>query len=232
MEGGSAVWGEVKSYLGRQQIGTRTCHHNYKPTSDLMNKLYAVVLFSATSLFAGAQTISTTGQNTFNPSTLTIDQGQTITVTVTGIHTMTEVDQSVWDMNGNTSNGGFNYSAGTHMLTLTLPGTYYYVCIPHAGSGMKGQITVLSTVGIDGTEANSVFALFPNPAKDMITVTTAVSGGMALSIIDATGREVAHQKLTGDDTIDISALASGNYTVAILNKEGMIEQSQQLSVAR
>ena len=55
---------------------------------------------------------------------------------------------------------------------------------------------------------------------------------MALSIIDATGREVAHQKLTGDDTIDISALASGNYTVAILNKEGMIEQSQQLSVAR
>ena len=66
----------------------------------------------------------------------------------------------------------------------------------------------------------------------MITVTTAVSGGMALSIIDATGREVAHQKLTGDDTIDISALASGNYTVAILNKEGMIEQSQQLSVAR
>ena len=197
-----------------------------------MNKLYTVLLFSVSSLFAGAQTISTTGQFSFNPSTLTIDQGQSITVTITSNHTMTQVDQEVWDMNGNTSNGGFNFSAGTHVLTLTLPGTYYYVCIPHASSGMKGQITVLSTVGIEDTGTNSVFGLFPNPAKDMITITTTPSEGMALSIHDATGREVAHQKLTGTNTIDISALAIGNYTVAILNKNGMIEQRQQLTVAR
>lgn len=66
-----------------------------------------------------------------------------ITFVVTSNHHPREVSEATWNANGTTSNGGFDFLAGTHTLTLTIPGTYYYVCVPHVASfGMKGRIIV------------------------------------------------------------------------------------------
>ncbi|MCF2208574.1 MULTISPECIES: cupredoxin domain-containing protein [Halobacterium] len=39
--------------------------------------------------------------------------------------------------------GGGNISPGaTYEVTLTVPGEYYYFCIPHEGAGMRGKLVV------------------------------------------------------------------------------------------
>lgn len=79
--------------------------------------------------------------NTFDPDMLTINVLDTVFFTGLGYHNATEVDEATYLANGTTSNGGFEYLFDDFHV-FTDPGTYYYVCTPHAGMGMKGMITV------------------------------------------------------------------------------------------
>ena len=195
-----------------------------------MKQLFAVVLFFAI-LGVQAQSITSSGF-TWSPATLTITAGQTITFTVTGNHHAREVSQATWNANGTTSNGGFDFLSGTHPLTLTIPGTYYYVCVPHVGMGMKGQIIVETNTGVTEQSAPQPFAVFPNPAKDVVTVTANVAQGAQLSVIDATGREVLQQRLSGTDRIGVEGLPVGNYTAVLRDAEGNIRSRQQFAIVR
>jgi plastocyanin len=78
----------------------------------------------------------------FSPSLLTINAGDTVRFQLDTIHNAVEVSQATWNANGNTPNGGFSVGFGGGDVLFTTPGTYYYVCQPHAGSGMKGRIVV------------------------------------------------------------------------------------------
>jgi len=109
-----------------------------------MRILSAVVLFlvlSVTSVFATKHTINNSGLS-FNPATLTINAGDTVVFSIAGIHNAVEVDQSTWDADGITSNGGFSVPFGGGSVVLSVVGTHYYVCQAHASGGMKGTITV------------------------------------------------------------------------------------------
>jgi len=89
------------------------------------------------------QTVTVTNAGfAFSPSLLTINAGDTVRWTINSIHNVVEVSQATWNANGNTSNGGFSlpFGGGTH--TFSTPGTYYYVCEPHASGGMKGRVIV------------------------------------------------------------------------------------------
>lgn len=60
------------------------------------------------------------------------------------------------------------------------------------------------------------FSVMPNPAHDMITVTTAVANSYLLKIYDGKGRIVVERRFEGDSTgIDIHALPSGMYLVTL-----------------
>ncbi len=196
-----------------------------------MKQLSALLLFVAT-LTSQAQSITSTGNFTWSPSTLTITAGQTITFTVTSNHHAREVSQATWNANGTTSNGGFDFLSGTHSLTLTIPGTYYYVCVPHVGMGMKGQIIVETNTGVAENSVELSFSLFPNPAKDVVTVTSSAAQGSTLSVIDAQGREVLQQRLTGTDRIGVEELPVGNYTAVLRGTEGIISSRQQFTIVR
>lgn len=196
-----------------------------------MKQLSAVLLFIAT-LGAQAQTITSMSNFTWSPSTLTITAGQTINFVVTGNHHAREVSQATWNANGTTSNGGFDFLAGTSPLTLTIPGTYYYVCVPHVGSGMKGTITVETGTGVVEQTAPQPFTVGPNPASDHVTVTSSVTQGTLLSVIDASGREVLAQRLTGTDRIGVESLPVGNYTALLRDTEGIIRSRQHLTIQR
>ncbi len=80
--------------------------------------------------------------NTFTPDTITITTGTAITFSLIATHNAVEVDQATWIANGMTSNGGFNIPFGGGSFTPVIAQTYYYVCQPHAGMGMKGVIIV------------------------------------------------------------------------------------------
>ena len=102
-------------------------------------------LFLILSFNAFSQTITTNGMN-FSPDTLTVIVGDTITFNLSNSHNAVEVDQSVWNANNSASNGGFNIGFGqTGVFVPVLAQTYYYVCQPHVGMGMKGVIIAQST---------------------------------------------------------------------------------------
>lgn len=108
----------------------------------------------------------------FSPATVTITHGDDVLFTIASIHTVIEVDKAVWDANGTTPlAGGFNLllSGSVSAAQLTV-GTHYYICGPHAGEGMKGQIIVQSLAGIDDHKTQNDFMVYPNPAKNNISI--------------------------------------------------------------
>ncbi len=89
--------------------------------------------------------VATTAENTFNPKTLMIKVGDTVEFTTTANHDVVEVDKTTWDANGNTKKAaGFSVDFNAKKkITFSQPGTFYFVCEPHASMGMKGSITVM-----------------------------------------------------------------------------------------
>jgi hypothetical protein len=75
----------------------------------------------------------------------------------------------------------------------------------------------------DRKSGKSGFTLYPNPAKDEITVSLeAKTGTTLLTILDLNGREMISRNLTGTITrVDISKLADGIYVAKLLNRNGI-----------
>jgi len=103
---------------------------NYNPLANITND----------SCDYTSYTITTLGMS-FSPDTIICDVGDTINFILGGSHNAVEVSDSVWLVNGNTSNGGFSFGFGaTGMFIPDDSHTFYYVCQPHASSDMKGVI--------------------------------------------------------------------------------------------
>ncbi len=177
-------------------------------------------------LLAGATQAQTTHQLTnagltFNPSVLTIQSGDSVHLVLSSPHTCTQVSQATWNANGNTPNGGFNFSAGTHTFSLSIPGTYYYVCIPHASSGMKGQIIVLGPNSVDDTEATGSQRAFPNPASTFVNLDASVAvPGSSLVFFDLSGKKALQVAPVVTPTVNIDGLAPGTYLMVVSNAQG------------
>ena len=196
-----------------------------------MKQLSTALLFAATSLTAGAQTITNSGF-AWTPEVLTVTAGTEITFVVNSNHHAREVSEATWNANGTTSNGGFDFLNGTHQLTLTVPGTYYYVCVPHVASfGMKGRIVVEANTGVNENDIVPVFTLSPNPANDMLTVTANPATAAYLTLVDVSGREVLRHKVQGNDRVDVSSLPEGNYTAVLVDAQGTLREQKRLSIA-
>lgn len=195
-----------------------------------MKQLSASALFLFAGLSINAQTITSSGFN-WTPAELTVTAGTTITITVTGNHVMREVSEDTWNADGTTSNGGFEYLAGTHMLTLDIPGTYWYVCVTHINFGMKGKIIVESTTGVEeGTLP--LFDIAPNPASLELLISSATEAGSQLALIDIDGREVLRQTLLGNNRVAIGHIAEGNYIAVLLNASGARVAQERITIVR
>ncbi len=79
---------------------------------------------------------------TFQPASITVDSSDTVRFVLDPMHTSREVDSLTWAADDTTSNGGFDLPPGGGEVVPPLPGTYYFVCVPHASVGMKGVIVV------------------------------------------------------------------------------------------
>ncbi|RPI23044.1 MAG: hypothetical protein EHM61_20725 [Acidobacteria bacterium] len=80
---------------------------------------------------------------TFNPATVTITAGDSVQWQIASIHNVVEVTEATWNANGNTPKaGGFSTTFGGGTVQFNTPGTYWYVCSPHASAGMKGRVIV------------------------------------------------------------------------------------------
>jgi len=193
-------------------------------TRIVLSLLLAVGLNSL--IFAKTVTVTNSG-NTFTPGEITIELGDTVIFNIGSNHNAIEVNQSTWDANGNNPNGGFDIAYGGGELVLNAPGTFYYVCTPHAALGMKGIITVTSTVTSfdQGTvienHSNSILNVYPNPVSDMMYMTFNVNkqSRVSIDIVDITGRttqnliDSEYKTGTYSGTVNLGHLRSGKYFV-------------------
>ena len=80
----------------------------------------------------------------FSPDEVIINVGDSVEFTTSGSHNAVEVTEEDWESGKKTpKENGFNVGFGeTKEVTFDTSGTYYYVCQPHAGMGMKGKVIV------------------------------------------------------------------------------------------
>jgi plastocyanin len=104
---------------------------------------------------AAASTVKMTGSLRFEPAELTIKAGESVTwVNDSPIaHTSTDdlsanpvaqahPEYTQLPAGADAWNSGFVAPGQSFTHTFTVPGTYAYICIPHALSGMRGAVTV------------------------------------------------------------------------------------------
>jgi plastocyanin len=151
--------------------------------------LISVFLTAITSiLFAATITVTNNGTK-FVPDAINIQPGDTVVFSIASSHNAVEVGKNTWDANGNTSNGGFSLNYGGGQLILNTPGTYYYVCSPHAYLGMKGTITAIGTSLSDDNNNEELEAVYPNPFSDKVTLnfTLSTPSRITIDLLEITG---------------------------------------------
>lgn len=123
-----------------------------------------------------AQIITNNG-NSFVPDTLYVNIGDTVIFNITNNHNAVEVSENTWNSNGTITNNGFNIAYGGGNFIVDSIKTYYYVCQPHAGMGMKGVI-ISSPNPCNKTVTQSLTGFDPQPvytpwvwAYDTLTLT-------------------------------------------------------------
>ena len=100
--------------------------------------VWAVIGAAATGAGAANQTVmALSGPNRFSPSTVTINQGETVTWSNGGGNHNVQFNDGTYQMPANPSTTGWTVSR-----TFNTPGTFTYVCREHA-PGMAGTVTVL-----------------------------------------------------------------------------------------
>ena len=193
-------------------------------TKIILSLMLAVGFYSM--ILSETVTVTNSG-NIFTPDEITVNQGDTVIFSLGTMHNAVEVSQTTWNANGNTSNGGFSVGYSGGEVIMNTPGTFYYVCIPHATLGMKGIITVTGTVtSLDqgsNVESNSenILNVWPNPVSDIMTLTFNVrkQSRVSIDLIDITGSTVQnivkglYETGTYSEFVNLGYLNSGKYFV-------------------
>lgn len=107
---------------------------------------------------SSAQTITMPDADTFEPATVTIESGETVTWRNDSDiqHTVTAYEDEIPDEATYFASGGFESETAAknrvkdgliapgenYQHTFDQSGTYRYFCIPHVGSGMVGTVRV------------------------------------------------------------------------------------------
>ncbi|MBR9979037.1 MAG: T9SS type A sorting domain-containing protein [Bacteroidetes bacterium] len=138
--------------------------------------LFIALLVSTVTTYAVTHTVTDSGLN-FSPAALTINLGDTVDFSLASMHNVIEVEQSTYNSNGNTpKTGGFSLPFGGGILVIGSVGTYYYVCSPHASSGMKGTITV-----VDASISTSAITQTDFCRGDAVQISFTVTGSFGSS---------------------------------------------------
>ncbi|MBP5677781.1 MAG: T9SS type A sorting domain-containing protein [Bacteroidales bacterium] len=113
-------------------------------------------------------------------------------------------------------------------ITGLTPLTHYSVRVAAVnGDGIRSlwsqpvEFTTFETnVAIDEVDAVSEVTIFPNPARDMVTVVAGV--GANVSLLDISGRQLLCAKsVDGRMVIDVTPLPKGTYILRVVSSEGV-----------
>ncbi|HWB63482.1 MAG TPA: C10 family peptidase [Chitinophagales bacterium] len=123
------------------------------------------------------------------------------------------------DVSGGSSPYNYSWSSGAVTQTATglAPGDYTVTVTDAQGCFSTAAATVEQATGINNTQATNSFSLFPNPAKNEITVHfAAYTTGTSIVVEDILGKTLLTMPVTAPETqVDLSALPNGVYLLQL-----------------
>jgi plastocyanin len=189
----------------------------------MKTKILLLVLLVTLSVsgYATKWVIANSGDS-FTPSSITVNQGDTINFVLESHHNAKQVSLATWNANGNTLlSGGFqtNFGGGMILASQLGLGTIYYVCEPHASIGMKGSIVVQGTTGFPEEMIKPELLVYPNPSDGKFRLEYAgfqESGISNLEVYSIRGEKLYESAITGSiSEIDLGSMANGIYVLKI-----------------
>ncbi len=188
-----------------------------------MKKVYFLLCFlGIVGLATAAEITISTDNFSFSPAQVQAVPGDILVFVIGGGHTATQVNQQTWNSNGSTPlAGGFNYSSGVSNYTVLESDagtTLYYVCSPHAGLDMKGQVQVTLVSNRQRLFTNLEFKVFPTQTSDNLQMKSSdLVESMFFDIVDATGKVVSSRFVVfnhrREANISVMGLTKGLYFI-------------------
>lgn len=102
--------------------------------------------------------------------------------------------------------------------------------IPSNGPFCIGACTQTKSSGLKEINASSNFDLFPNPAKDFVTVATQTDDVKHIRLIDMNGKTILQSEMTNNLVMNVSAINNGVYLFNYQSKSD--SQSKKLIIRR
>jgi plastocyanin len=246
----SGQWGALRIAVENSFLGTdrQAVPLIIKKNTDRMKmnhtispqKVAAIVVASFLAMFVNlsqGKTVTVTcpaNSDTFSPSSVTINVGDTVTwAGLDGNHNVTGMNsQDLSDFCGSSLSSLATETSCSH--TFTTAGTFPYECTIHLSFGMVGTVIVVAaaptpTVSITNPAANAVF---PAPASLNIGATAAVSSGTVTNVAFFAGAISLGSAHAAPFQITTGSLAAGNYALtAVATASGISATSAVVNVS-
>lgn len=196
--------------------------------------LLVLLLSFSVSGYATIWVITNSG-DTFNPSSITINQGDTVRFILESHHNAMQVSMANWNANGNSLlSGGFqtNFGGGLILPSQLSSGTNYYVCTPHASIGMKGTIVVQVATDIAEKLFKPEISVYPNPSHGKFRLELnnfQSSHRSSLEVYTIHGEKLYTFEIKNSiSEIDLSNRANGIYLLKIFDGQKVFAEKKLL----
>lgn len=151
---------------------------------------------------------------------------QYITVSLCG--SLIDTYLSILDADGNVlyyndDNSGCGTSSKIHLNAGSHDTLYAVVQGWGTATGSYSILVEEELASLEETETEISFTLFPNPANDLMKITTA-ENNTSIKIHDISGKLVYSSSFFSGEQIDISELNAGTYFVSLQTEKGMATQ--------
>ena len=152
-------------------------------------------------------------------STITIDDG-TLQMEATVLPANADDASYTWSVTNGTGSASINAGG---ILTAISNGTVDVIATANDGSGTTGMTTITisnQTVGIIENQLVQ-FNIYPNPVQNELFIELKENQINQINIIDLSGKTLLTQKQINGNSIDVSSLAQGVYTIQISTEKGI-----------
>jgi plastocyanin len=159
----------------------------------------------------------------WSPSALTVLAGDTVTwVSNSGTHNVNGTT-STFSLNPESFGNSVSSSAWTYQHVFTITGSYDFQCDVHAGSGMNGNVTVISPTYISSETQNNV-TFYPNPtSKEIIIELDRVYDNIYVKLSSINGQLISINEYGSASKIYFEIEEpSGIYFIEVSNNTGEI----------
>ena len=152
-------------------------------------------------------------------SSITVDDG-TLQMEATVLPANADDATYTWSVTNGTGSASINAGG---ILTAISNGTVDVIATANDGSGTTGMTTITisnQTVGIIENQLVQ-FNIYPNPVQNELFIELKENQINQINIIDLSGKTLLTQKQINGNSIDVSSLAQGVYTIQISTEKGI-----------